>query len=147
MSSTTRYLLIVLAIIVVIVLGVYLFNTNNTQNSSVTPTTTGTQNTTTTIETTIVTYTDSGFSPQSVTITQGQTVRFQNAGTDNIRVGSDPHPLHNGYPTTGGCISSTFDSCSPITPGSSWSFTFGVKGTWGYHDHLHPSRTGTVIVQ
>ena len=94
-----------------------------------------------------VTYTDSGFSPATIPIKKGDTVIFKNTASDDMRVSSNPHPIHNGYPTTGGCVGSTFDSCSTIHPGSSWSFTFTFVGKWGYHNHLNPSEGGTVIVQ
>ena len=94
-----------------------------------------------------VSYTDKGFSPSVVTVSKGSTVVFKNTASDNIRVSSNPHPVHNGYPTTGGCVGSTFDSCSAIAPGNSWSFTFTLTGKWGYHNHLNPSEGGTIIVQ
>jgi plastocyanin len=94
-----------------------------------------------------VTYTDNGFSPASVTIPQGGTVIWKNMSSSGVRVSSDPHPLHNGYPTTGGCVGSTFDACKSILPGDSWPFTFTFVGSWGYHNHLNPSQRGTVVVQ
>lgn len=94
-----------------------------------------------------VTYTDSGFSPSTLTIKKGDTVMFKNTASDTMWVASNPHPIHNGYPTTGGCISSTFDSCGNISPGQSWSFEFHIVGAWRYHDHLNPSEGGTIIVQ
>ncbi len=95
----------------------------------------------------VVTYTDSGFSPKSLTIKKGETVTWINQSSESLWVASNPHPTHSGYPTKGGCISSTFDSCKPITKGESWSFTFDIVGTWGYHNHLNPSSRGTIIVQ
>lgn len=95
----------------------------------------------------VVAYTDSGFSPKTLTIKKGDTVTFKNNASDDVRVASNPHPVHNGYPTKGGCVGSTFDSCSNIPPGSSWSFTFGFVGSWGYHNHLNPSEGGTIVVQ
>lgn len=95
----------------------------------------------------IVTYTDSGFSPSTLTIKKGTAAIFKNIASDDMRVASNPHPIHNGYPTEGGCVSSTFDSCSNIKPGISWSFTFDIVGTWRYHNHLNPSEGGTVVVQ
>lgn len=94
-----------------------------------------------------VNYTESGFSPAVLTISKGETVTFVNQSSAPIRVASNPHPLHNGYPTTGGCVSSTFDSCSDIRPGGSWSFKFDLAGRWGYHNHLNPSEQGTIVVQ
>lgn len=95
----------------------------------------------------IITYTDSGFSPSTLTVKKGDTVIFKNTASDDMRVASNPHPRHNGYPTTGGCVSSTFDSCSDIKPDTSWSFTFDIVGTWGFHNHLNPSEGGTIVVQ
>jgi plastocyanin len=95
----------------------------------------------------IVTYTDSGFSPSILSVKKGSTVTFKNTASDDMRVASNPHPIHNGYPTMGGCVSSTFDSCKNISPGQSWSFKFDIVGTWGYHNHLNPSEGGEVVVQ
>jgi plastocyanin len=98
-------------------------------------------------KTVAVAYTDVGFSPASVSINKGDTVRFVNQSSEKLWVGSNPHPVHNGYPTTGGCRSSTFDSCKEIAAGDAWEFTFDIAGTWGYHNHLNPGKGGTVVVQ
>lgn len=94
-----------------------------------------------------VIYTDSGFSPSVLTVKKGNTVIFKNTASVDMRVASNPHPIHNGYPTTGGCVSSTFDSCNNITPGQTWSFKFDIAGTWGFHNHLNPSEGGKIVVQ
>lgn len=114
---------------------------------STTPTPTRTPQTPPAAARVTVTYTASGFSPSTITIQKGDTVVFKNTASDGVWVSSNPHPVHTAYPTTGGCIGSTFDACKPIPPGSSWSFTFGVAGTWGYHDHLNPGKGGTIVVQ
>ena len=95
----------------------------------------------------VVTYSDSGFAPATLTITEGDTVAFENTSSGDLRVASDPHPLHNGYPTTGGCVSSTFDACGDIPAGHMWTFEFDIPGSWGYHNHFDPSQTGTIVVQ
>lgn len=95
----------------------------------------------------IVTYTDSGFSPRTLAVPKGGTVIFKNSASDDMRVASNPHPIHNDYPVAGGCISSAFDSCKGIAPGQSWSFTFDIRGSWGYHNHLDPGEGGTIVVQ
>ncbi len=97
--------------------------------------------------TVLVTYTDAGFSQKAITVKKGTIVTFVNNSSDRLWVGSDPHPIHDQYPTTGGCIASTFDACSGIAPGASWSFQFDIAGTWGYHNHLNPGKKGTVVVQ
>ncbi len=94
-----------------------------------------------------VTYTDNGFSPKTVTVAKGGMVTWKNTASDAVRVASNPHPIHNGYPTTGGCVGSTFDSCNNIPPGGTWSFTFTFVGSWGYHNHLNPGEGGTVVVK
>jgi plastocyanin len=113
----------------------------------VAPITTGVASTSTASTGTMVTYTGSGFSPATVTIPQGGTVIFKNAASVGVWVASDPHPFHSGYPTTGGCIGSTFDSCKSIAPGDSFKFTFTFIGSWGYHNHMNPGQRGTVVVK
>ena len=87
----------------------------------------------------VVTYTDSGFSPQTVTIKAGETVIFKNNASDAFWPASNPHPLHTDYPG--------FDALQSIPPGNTYSFQFTKVGTWGYHNHLNPQEHGTIIVQ
>lgn len=87
-----------------------------------------------------VNYTDQGFVPKTITIKRGETVRFMNqASTGYMWVGSDPHPSHTDYPG--------FDQKAVGQKGDIYEFTFSNPGTWGYHNHLDPSMTGTVIVK
>lgn len=95
----------------------------------------------------VVTYAAAGFSPNTLTIKKGGKVIFKNEGSSPMRPASGIHPTHRLYPTTGGCIGSTFDACGAISPNQSWSFIFDIPGTWKYHDHLNPSKTGTIIVE
>lgn len=95
----------------------------------------------------VVTYTNSGFSPSVLKVKAGTTVTFANKASDSMWVASAIHPTHRSYPTTGGCIGSTFDSCKNIARGSSWAFIFDIKGTWKYHNHLDPKETGTIVVE
>lgn len=95
----------------------------------------------------MVTYTDSGYSPGTMTVPKGTTVVFKNESSRGMWTASDIHPTHRAYPTTGGCLGSTFDECAEDPSGSSWSFKFDVVGTWRYHNHVSPSKTGTVVVQ
>ncbi len=94
----------------------------------------------------VVTYTDSGFSPATITVKKGDTVTFRNDSTAPMWVAANPHPVHTGYPVGGGCIGSAFDECAGADPGSSWSFTFDQVGSWGYHNHRRASDQGTVVV-
>ncbi len=95
----------------------------------------------------VVTYSDAGYSPSTLEIKAGDTVTFKNQSSRSMWTASAMHPTHLLYPTTGGCIGSTFDACKGVQAGDSWSFQFDIKGTWKYHNHLNPSNFGTIIVQ
>lgn len=95
----------------------------------------------------VITFTDSGYGPTPLTVKKGTTITFKNNSAGQMWPASAMHPTHAVYPTTGGCIGSTFDACQGIEPSGSWSFTFGVVGSWKYHDHLNPTRTGMVVVE
>ncbi|MBU2103664.1 hypothetical protein KKD81_02575 [Patescibacteria group bacterium] len=103
----------------------------------------------------LVSYTDSGFSPQTVTVSVGDTVRFTNTSSTGMWVGVDEHPTHTEYDGTstkehcvdGSAIGGTFDACRPYTSGESYEFTFTRAGTFEYHNHVGSSKTGTVIVR
>lgn len=86
-------------------------------------------------ETAVVTYTDSGFSPQTIRVQRGTTVTWTNESSRAMWVASDVHPTHEELPA--------FDQ---LGSGQSYSFTFEQTGEWEYHDHLFASHLGTVIV-
>ncbi len=84
-------------------------------------------------------YTNSCYSPKDLTIKKGDTVKFTNNAGRNMWPASNDHPSHTIYPE--------FDAKKAFSKGSTWSFTFDKAGTWGYHDHLKDSCTGTITVQ
>ena len=86
----------------------------------------------------IVEITSSGFSPKTLTINSGDTVTWTNKGSTNSWPASNNHPTHTIY--------SGFDSLGALSTRESYSFTFENAGTWNYHNHLIPSKQGTVIV-
>lgn len=86
-----------------------------------------------------VTYTDSGFSPSTLTVKKGDTVTFKNNASDDMWVASNPHPTHTDYPG--------FDVKRKMAPGEIYQFTFTKTGSWGYHNHTNPSERGTIVVQ
>ena len=103
-------------------------------------------------KTVTVTYSSqTGFSPKTVTVNNGDTVKFV-AQSGSMWVGVDEHPSHTAYDGTsrsehcvGGAPSTTvFDQCST---GASYSFTFNKAGTWDYHNHVGAAQVGTVIVK
>jgi len=105
--------------------------------------------TTTTADTAAtVQYVDGQFTPQEVTVSQGETVRFT-AESENMWVASDVHPSHAEYDGTSlsehcNGESQSFDQCEAS---QEYSFTFDQTGEFSYHNHQQPSAKGTVIVQ
>jgi plastocyanin len=72
----------------------------------------------------------SSFSPSTVSITAGDTIRWRNDDTRDHQV-----------------VSTTGTFASPILrPGRTYSFTFEVAGTYRYRDALVPTSTGTIRV-
>lgn len=134
-------------LIFIIPLVLLLAGCTSSTNTTATNTTNSTTPSQSTTEGTVVTYTDTGFSPATITINKGDVVTFKNMASDDVWVASNPHPQHTDYPTTGGCIGSTFDSCANVKPNDSWSFKFDIVGSWGYHNHLNHSEGGTIIVK
>jgi plastocyanin len=100
---------------------------------------------------TVVTHTNSGFEPGTVTIEQGETVVWMSE-TGNMWVASDQHPTHTEYSGTsrmehcqnGDQNTAAFDQCRA---GERFSFTFEQTGEWGYHNHENNFQSGTVIVE
>jgi plastocyanin len=73
----------------------------------------------------------SGFSPATVTVTEGDTVTWVNRDTANHQV-----------------LGSKGEFVSAILHrGNSFSFTFRAAGTYHYLDELHPKLKGTIVVK
>ena len=73
----------------------------------------------------------SGFSPNNVTVTEGDTVTWLNADSAN----------HQVLATKGQFVSAI------LKRGQKFSFTFRSAGTYAYQDELHPKLTGKVVVK
>jgi plastocyanin len=71
------------------------------------------------------------FTPNTITISAGETVTWTNK--DNVN-----HTVTSNTPL--------FDSGS-LGNGTTFSFTFPSAGTFNYHCSIHAGMTGTVIVQ
>ena len=101
----------------------------------------------------LVSYTNNGFEPTTITIRKGETVRFVNQAGSGMWVGSDNHPTHTLYDGTstnehcGDINTTSFDTCRALMAGEFWEFTFDKVGEWGYHNHIRARDTGTVIVE
>ncbi|MBI2049922.1 MAG: cupredoxin domain-containing protein [Candidatus Staskawiczbacteria bacterium] len=101
----------------------------------------------------VVVYTDSGYSPNTITIKKGQTVTFKNQSSSSMWPASAMHPTHRVYDGTSleehcpNTANSAFDACKGILPGGSWAFRFDKIGNWKYHDHLTTTYFGAIIVE
>lgn len=94
----------------------------------------------------LVNYENEGYSPSTLTVKRGSIVTWKNNSQSAMWTASSMHPTHKDYPTEGGCLGSTFDACTGIQPGGSWSFKFDVVGEWKYHNHVVGGRYGTIVV-
>jgi len=84
------------------------------------------------------------FSPLSVTINTGDTVRWT-ANVNYVEPASDTHLSHYVYPDPS-CQNDTTNCWDgPILlSGQTYSFTFMIAGTWSYHDHQSNQTSGQV---
>lgn len=90
------------------------------------------------VEGSVITYSDSGFSPASIKVKVGETVTFKNDSESTVQVNSAVHPTHTLYPEL---------NIGSIAPGESKSVTFTTAGTKKYHNHLDAGQTGTIVVE
>lgn len=107
-----------------------------TPSSSTNTTTPATDSTST--QATVITYSDNGFSPATITVKNGDTVTIKNTSDHTMQFDSDPHPAHT---------TNTELNVEKVSAGGSQTFVVKRTGTFGYHNHLDPSETGTIIVQ
>lgn len=106
-----------------------------------------------TVNENIITYTDTGYSPNTITIKNGETIIFKNQSSRSMWPASAMHPTHRLYSDTSldehcpDTTNSAFDACTGILFGAQWSFKFNKTNSWKYHDHLSPNNFGTIIVK
>lgn len=86
----------------------------------------------------VITYSNNGFSPASLTVKAGSTVTIKNDSSRLLQFDSDPHPEHTDNPEL---------NIGTISPGQSKSITVTKTGSHGYHNHLNDSDTGTLVVE
>lgn len=104
-------------------------------------------------ESVTVTYTDSGYSPKEITISQGTKVIFKSESSNFMWPATSIHPTHTIYPGSDILKCGTeeelliFDACQALSDGEEWSFVFTESGSWRYHDHLQARHTGKIIVE
>lgn len=71
------------------------------------------------------------FSPRSITVAVGDTVTWANSDAQNHTATADDGSFDTGT----------------VSSGSPKSVTFSTAGTFAYHCKIHPSMTGTVVVE
>lgn len=93
---------------------------------------------TNTAETATITYTNSGFSPSTVTVKAGVKFTVKNNSSQSLQFDSDPHPSHTDDPEL---------NIGLIVAGESKTITVTKTGKHGFHNHLNEDHTGTLVVE
>lgn len=141
--------LVVLIVVILLVLAYLsrdqlrqLLSGNPSQPSpatTLTPTTTpGEASSSTPVSENMVTLTSTGFQPAKLTVKTGTVVTFVNKSGAMATVNSNPHPTHENYQLL---------NLGRFSDGGTLSLTFNKPGSFGYHNHLNSSQTGTIIVE
>lgn len=86
----------------------------------------------------VVTYTDSGYVPATMTVKKGTAVTFRNESSGGMWTASATHPTHQLLPG--------FDQKKSVVKGGVYEYTFTKVGTWKYHNHVKPTDTAVVVV-
>lgn len=92
----------------------------------------------------LVSYTERGFEPRTLSIKKGETVRFTNNSSRDVWVASSGTLYPGG---NNSCGQSAFDSCVSLHPLEFWEFTFGERGEWSFVNNLHKEAAGIVSVE
>ena len=142
MSKKTLWILIAAIVVIGGAIGVYAFTQQNagapsSSSNKSSGDSSGKDSSDKPVAATI-TYSDDGFSPSKVTVKSGDTIAIKNASAHDMQFDSDPHPVHTTNPEL---------NLDTVSPGKTMIFTAHTKGTFGYHNHLNPSDTGTIVVQ
>ena len=85
-----------------------------------------------------VTLSADGFSPATIIVKKGDKVVWLNKSGDTATVDSDNHPTHLLYPPL---------NQGAFQDGEKHELVFDKAGKYTYHEHFHPSRRGTVVVE
>lgn len=128
---------IIIAVIALIVIGGGIFlvagqSGNQTQQGSTSQTQPATQTSTSpAVATNAVTIQNMAFSPASLTVKVGDKVTWTNQDSIGHSATADDNSFDTGI----------------LAQGQSGSTTFSKAGTYTYHCKIHPSMTGTIVVQ
>lgn len=136
---------IILTIIVLLVIGIGVFALTRDKDSDNKGSSTTAQESTSestdsppAVAEAIITYSDTGFSPDTITVTSGGDITVKNESSDTLAFRSDPHPVHTEDDEL---------NIDDLAPGESRTFTVTKKGSWGYHNHLDADKSGIIVVE
>lgn len=92
-------------------------------------------------QSTIITYTDAGFSPPNVTVSPGTTVTWSNQSSRKLWV-------VDASLNVDGCVqgNGALNECAAISAGGTYSYTVPATGTITYSNREHREDTGTITV-
>lgn len=82
--------------------------------------------------------TDTGFSPDTITVKVNQRVTWKNESKEVASLNSDDHPTHSKFPEL---------NQGRFEPDTYVEAYFTKPGRYTYHDHFNPQFKGTIIVE
>jgi plastocyanin len=129
-SSKKKFLFMGVAAVLIIAVGAVLFTTLHKPGS-------GDDGKVVAISNTVanVNVSASGYSPQTITVKQGQQVTFTNSDATSRQLTADPSSLPG------------FSTVEPLDQGDTYTYIFDQKGTFKYYDATDPTHfVGTVTV-
>jgi len=88
----------------------------------------------------VVSYTNDGFRPIVLTVTQGTSVLFRNDSNRALRITSDTYENLSKISYRG------FEQSRSIKKGETFNFTFNDKGIWAYKNLNEPAHVGIIVV-
>jgi plastocyanin len=127
------------AVVIVIIIVVMMMGMNKPNGSSATGTTTQSSSgddVSSAVAT--ITYSDNGFSPATTTVKSGDTVAVKNTASSELDLDSDPHPVHT---------DDTDLNVGAVASGQTKTFVVTKTGSFGFHNHLDPSKNGKIEIQ
>ncbi|HEY4964549.1 MAG TPA: cupredoxin domain-containing protein, partial [Candidatus Saccharimonadales bacterium] len=84
-----------------------------------------------------ITFDGSKFSPATITVKSGTTVTIKNTSANDMRLNSNPHPVHTDDVDL---------NVGLVSAGQSKTFVATKVGSFGFHDHLDPSIQGRITI-
>lgn len=131
-------------VVILVIAGIFVL-VQNSGNKKANNSTTSSDNTSTTNQTSseasssgTITYSDSGFSPSTLTIKAGGQLTVTNSSSSTVQFDSEPHPIHTDNNEL---------NIGTINAGESKTVTLNKTGDWGYHNHLDSGQKGRVTVK